>query len=64
MLTLTGRSVVLKIKIAYANGNADESKKAQSLTEYIRSHYKVKRIKTPPDKGATHKHIYIEISER
>lgn len=54
----------MKIKIAYANGNADESKKAQSLTEYIRSHYKVKRVKVPTDKGATHKHIYIEISEQ
>ncbi len=54
----------MKIKIAYANGNADESKKAQSLAEYIRRHYKVKRVKTPPGEGATHKHIYIETSEQ
>ena len=54
----------MKVRIAYANGNADEAKKASSLTEHIRRHYKVKRVKAPPSEDATHRHIYIEISDK
>lgn len=52
----------MKIKIAYANENAEDSSNAQNIIEYIRKHCKIKRVKKV-DRGATHKNIYIETPE-